>query len=115
MTTIDSNVTKIEPSGPTSDSIGAILVAAGKLDPRDADRVMDLQEREGWRFGEAALRLRLINERDLVAALNKQYDLPELLPDNDGASAELVTAYQQFHPRTEELRALRTQLLIRWF
>lgn len=115
MTTID-NVTQVEhhaPGGP--DSIGAILVASGKMNARDTLRVMELQQREGWRFGEAALRLRLISERDLVSALNKQYDLPELLPDNDGASAELVTAYQQFHPRTEELRALRTQLLIRWF
>lgn len=115
MTTIESNVTRIDHHGPSPDSIGAILVAAGKLNPRDTERVMELQQREGWRFGEAALRLKLINERDLVAALNRQYDLPELLPDNDGASAELVTAYQQFHPRTEELRALRTQLLIHWF
>lgn len=114
MTTIE-NVTSIDHRGPGPGSIGAILVAAGKISARDTVRVMELQEREGWRFGEAALRLSLINERDLVHALNKQYDLPELLPDNEGASSELVTAYQQFHPRTEELRALRTQLLIRWF
>ncbi|MDD5250386.1 MAG: chain length determinant protein tyrosine kinase EpsG [Rhodocyclaceae bacterium] len=118
MTTIDNLVhfeTPAHSVAPGPDSLGAILVASGKITARDAVRVMELQQREGWRFGEAAVRLRLISERDLVQALNRQYDLPELLPENDGASAELVTAYQQYHPRTEELRALRTQLLIRWF
>ncbi|HET7775422.1 MAG TPA: hypothetical protein VFK74_03580, partial [Azospira sp.] len=96
-------------------SLGAILVAAGKLSPVDADRIMDLQQREGWRFGEAALRLSLISERDLVQALHQQYDLPVLLPGCSGFSDELVAAYQHYHRRTEELRELRTQLLIRWF
>ena len=31
-----------------------------------------------------------------------------------GVSSELVVARDPFHPRAEELRALRTQLLIRW-
>lgn len=96
-------------------SLGAILVTAGKLSLHDADRIMELQKREGWRFGEAALRLSLISERDLVHALHKQYDLPLLAPGKGGLGGELVTAYQPYHRRTEELRALRTQLLIRWF
>jgi chain length determinant protein tyrosine kinase EpsG len=38
-------------------------------------------------------------------------------PEERGArpSAELVAAFAPFHPRTEEMRALRTQLLIRWY
>src|SRR4051812_1267645 len=40
---------------------------------------------------------------------------PHLLPGNDGASPELVTARFPDHPRTEEIRALRTQLLMRWY
>ena len=98
-----------------ANNIGAILVTAGKISAADADRVMELQQREGWRFGEAARRLRLINERDLVEALHKQYGLPLRLPGHDSFSSELVAAYQPYHRRTEELRALRTQLLIRWF
>ncbi len=37
------------------------------------------------------------------------------LPGNANASDELVAARFPNHPRAEELRALRTQLLIRWF
>lgn len=99
-----------------TNSLGAILVAAGRLGQADVQRVMELQRREGWRFGEAALRLNLISERDLVHALHKQYDLPlSLLADKKHFSDELVAAHQPYHRRTEELRALRTQLLIRWF
>lgn len=95
--------------------LGTLLVTAGKLSPVDTEQIMDLQRREGWRFGEAALRLSLISERDLVHALHEQYDLPVLLPGCGGFSDELVAAYQPYHRRTEEMRALRTQLLIRWF
>lgn len=96
-------------------NIGSILVEEGRLSLTEVDRIMDLHSREGLRFGDAAQRLGLVNEDDLQAALAKQYDLPQFLPGNEGASQELIAAYLPHHPRTEELRALRTQLLIRWF
>lgn len=95
-------------------SIGSILVEEGKLGADDVERVMKLQQTEGWRFGEAALRLRLITSDDLRRAIAKQYDLPHLLPGSEAVSSELVAAYAPFHRRAEEMRVLRTQLLIRW-
>src|SRR5229473_7098426 len=94
--------------------IGSILAEEGKLGARDIERIMELQQLEGLRFGEAALRLGLISAADLRWAIAKQYDLPHLLPGNESISRELVVAHEPFHPRAEELRALRTQLLIRW-
>jgi protein-tyrosine kinase len=94
--------------------IGSILAEEGRLSPADVERVMELQHMEGLRFGDAALRLRLINVDDLHRAIAKQYDLPHLLPGNDSISDELVIAHDPFNPRAEELRALRTQLMIRW-
>ncbi|MBI3043016.1 MAG: chain length determinant protein tyrosine kinase EpsG [Betaproteobacteria bacterium] len=94
--------------------IGAVLAEAGKLGASDIERVMALQQAAGLRFGEAALRLRLITEDDLRSAVAKQYDLPHLVPGNASFGSELVVAHDPFHPRAEELRALRTQLMIRW-
>lgn len=94
--------------------IGAILVAAGKLKPSDLDRIIDLHHRGGLHFGEAARRLGLVDEEDIQAALARQYDLPRLLPGTQGPSPELVAAFQPHHRCTEELRGLRTQLLLRW-
>ena len=96
-------------------NIGTILVEEGRLSLTEVDRIMELHSREGLRFGDAAQRLGLVNEDDVQAALARQYDLSPRLPGNDGASQELVAAHLPYHPRTEELRALRTQLLIRWF
>jgi len=99
--------------------IGAILVEEGKLTAQEIDRVLELQKEEGVRFGEAAVRLGLISDNDVRFALAKQYDFPHLVRDTEAKgvqpSNELVAAFAPFHPRTEELRALRTQLLIRWY
>src|SRR6266852_2634651 len=112
------NVLPIEGSGRVvaryDRRIGSILAEEGKLRVEDIEQVMELQQTNGLRFGEAALRLGLITRDDLRCAVAKQYDLPHLLPGNESISKELVVAYEPFHPRAEELRALRTQLLMRW-
>jgi len=98
--------------------IGAILVEEGKLSAREIDRVLDVQRAHGVRFGEAAVRLGLVTDEEVRFALAKQFDFPHLVPSKSGAagaSRELVAAFAPFHQRTEEMRALRTQLLIRWY
>jgi protein-tyrosine kinase len=94
--------------------VGAILAEQGKLGPGDVERVLQLQQRQGSSFGEAALRVGLITKEDLQSALAAQYDFPHLLPGAGGISTEVVVAYEPLHPRAEELRALRAELLIRW-
>lgn len=94
--------------------IGGILVEEGKLSAGDVKRILELQHAEGMRFGEAAVRLGLITVDDLRRAIARQYDLPHLLPDNERVSRELVVAYDPFHRCAEQMRAVRTQLLIRW-
>jgi len=94
--------------------LGSILAEDGKLGANDIGRVLDLQSAEGLRFGEATLRLGLVTPDELRSAVAKQYGFPHLQPGSGGISDELVVAYEPFHRRAEELRALRTQLLIRW-
>jgi protein-tyrosine kinase len=93
--------------------LGGILAAEGKLAEADVERVLRLQQAKGLRFGEAALRLGLVSAEDLHRAVARQYDFPAPLAAG-GAGAELVVARAPFHPCAEELRALRTQLQIRW-
>jgi chain length determinant protein tyrosine kinase EpsG len=117
-TSTRENVMPIEGTGRVLERydrrIGSILAEEGKLAVQDIERVMELQQTNGLRFGEAALRLGLITDDDLRCAVAKQYDLPHLVPGSESVSRELVVAYDPFHPRAEELRALRTQLLMRW-
>jgi chain length determinant protein tyrosine kinase EpsG len=93
--------------------IGSLLAEDGKLGAKDVERVMDLHHRQGCSFGEAALRLGLVTNDDVQRAIARQYDLPCLAPGK-AISGELVVACEPFHRRAEEVRALRTQLLIRW-
>src|SRR5687768_3154882 len=104
------------PAGMTSGrTIGAILIDEGKLTTPEAEQVLKRQRELGWRFGEAAIELNLITDADLRQALAKQYEFPYLVSGPDGVSKELIAAWDPFHPVVEELRGVRTQLLVRWF
>lgn len=96
-------------------TIGAILVDSGKLSPMDAERVLRLQKEEGLRFGDAALQLGLLTQQDIDQAFARQYNYPYLLKGESKVSDELVAAYDPFSPQVEALRALRSQLMLRWF
>jgi protein-tyrosine kinase len=109
------NVLPLDGSRTTARHLGAILIDEGKLTSSDADQVLKRQRELGWRFGEAAIELNLITESDLRQALAKQYEFPYLVSGPEGVSKELIAAWDPFHPVVEELRGVRTQLLIRWF
>jgi len=98
-------------------SIGAILMDSGALTPEDAERILLLQKEQGLRFGEAAVKLGLLTEADIQYALSRQFSYAYLrtVGDKRPLSDELVAAYQPFSPRVEELRAIRSQLMLRWF
>ncbi len=99
-------------------SLGAILVDGGQLRPEDAERVLQFQKEHHLRFGEAAMRLGLISEADLQFALSRQFAyayLRQIPGEARVLSEELVSAFQPFSPRVEQLRAIRSQLMLRWF
>ena len=107
-------------SGPprATRTLGAILVDGGQLRPEDAERVLQYQKDHHLRFGEAAMRLGLISEADIQYALSRQFAYAYLRQTPGDArvlSDELVAAYQPFNARVEQLRAIRSQLMLRWF
>jgi len=97
-----------------SRSIGAILIDIGRLTPESAERILKLQKEQGLRFGDAAIQLGLLSEEDIQRALSRQYDYPYLMPGDDRVSEEVVAAFKPFSPVVEQLRALRSQLMLRW-
>ena len=104
--------------GAAARPIGSILIESGRLSFKDAERVLHLQREHaatGLRFGEAAIRLGLASPDDIKYALARQYGYPYLVKGDGKVSEELVAAYQPFGPQVESLRALRSQLMLRWF
>lgn len=108
------NSTLAKPGGGDS-SIGALLLESGKITPDGAERVLRTQKELGIRFGEAALRLGLITEADIQQVLARQFDYPYLTPGESKLSTKLVAAFQPFSHQVEMLRAVRSQLMLRWF
>lgn len=102
-------------SGTGDRSIGAILIDTGKLTLDNAEHILHFQKEHGLQFGDAAIRLGLLTKADVQLALARQYDYPYLLAGEGLVSEELVAAYAPFGPQVEALRALRSQLMLRWF
>lgn len=96
-------------------SIGAILVDSGKLTLDQADQVMRLQKQNNIRFGEAAKLLGLASEEDIQFALARQYGYAYLRRGEGKVDDNLIAAYEPYSKPVEALRALRSQLMLRWF
>lgn len=103
------------PVDPLDSSMGVLLVDAGKLTLEGAERVLRMQKDLGIRFGEAAVRLGLVSEDDVQEALARQFAYPYLPKGQANLSPRLVAAYEPFSPQVESLRAIRSQLMLRWF
>jgi protein-tyrosine kinase len=96
-------------------SIGDILVASGRLSSVDAARVLQHQQQGKLQFGDAALALKVLTKDDIDFALSKQFDYAYLSDQDTSLSPSLVAAYQPFSRVGENLRAVRSQLMLRWF
>ena len=96
-------------------SLGAILVKAGRLTLEDAERILHAQQENGLRFGDAGKALGILKDEDVDFALARQFDYPYLLPGQTKVSEALVAAFDPSRPEIEALRALRAQLMLRWF
>lgn len=96
-------------------AMGVVLVDAGRLTLERAEQILRLQREKGLRFGEAGLELGLLTQDDIDFALSRQFDYPYLVRGASEVSETVVAAYAPSHPQVEGLRAVRTQLMLRWF
>jgi protein-tyrosine kinase len=109
------NITELRPELLREPSIGRILLDQGKISLDDADRILRVQKEKGVLFGEAAMELGLITPADIEQVLAAQFRYPYLQAGEGGYSKDLVAAYDPFSDKVETLRALRSQLILRWF
>lgn len=94
-------------------SIGSMLIDAGRITPESAENILKLQKEKGLRFGEAAIQLGLISQDELQHCLSRQFDYPYLLAGDTRISKEVIAAFEPFSPAVEQLRGLRSQLMLR--
>ena len=96
-------------------SIGAILIDTGRLSAVDAEKILHEQKQNNLRFGDAALKLGILDQSDIQFALARQFDYPYLGHGDPSISEEVIAAFSPFSTIVEQLRGVRTQLMLRWF
>ena len=96
-------------------SMGAILIDSGRISADAAEQILRAQKEKGMRFGDAGLALGLLTNEDIQFALARQFDYPYVTATDSALSRDLVAAFKPFNSEVETLRALRSQLMLRWF
>jgi len=96
-------------------NIGKLLQDAGKLKPKDLERVLKLQQEQNLRFGEAAKQLGLVTDADIQQALSHQFEYPTIPTAEAGLNPELTAAIAPYSKEAEALRSVRAELMLRWF
>lgn len=99
----------------TEANIGKLLQDAGKIKPKDIERVVKLQQDKNLRFGEAAQQLGLVTEADIQQALSHQFKYPTIPATEAGLNPGLTAATNPYSKEAEALRSVRSELLLRWF
>jgi protein-tyrosine kinase len=98
----------------SSRSIGDILVASGRLSTADAARIMERQQADQSHFGDAGIALNILTKEDIDFALSEQFEYSYLNESDSRLSPQLIAAYKPFSKVGENLRAVRSQLMLRW-
>ena len=96
--------------------IGQILVQMGKMSQQQVDRVLQIQNDSGGRFGEIAIRQRFITKKDVDDVLAIQFGYSALpVVGSSALPAKITRAFDPQSPYAESIRSLRSQLVQRWF
>lgn len=95
--------------------IGRLLLQLGKITYDDTEKILELQQEKGILFGDAAMELGLINSDDIQQVVAMQFNYHYLQAGQSNCSRDLVAAYEPFSEEVESFRALRSQLMMRWF
>jgi protein-tyrosine kinase len=98
--------------------IGEMLIASGVMTQAQVDRVLEVQRNpaETARFGEIGIRLGFITKDHVAEVLARQFgSASEVDLSKSRLPATIVTAFRNVLPFAESIRALRSQLLMRWF
>jgi protein-tyrosine kinase len=95
--------------------MGSVLVEAGRLRPEDVGEILFAQVEKRLRFGDAGKEIGLLTQVDIEFALARQFEYAYLKRGESAISEDVIAAYEPFSPQVEALRALRSQLMLRWF
>lgn len=103
-----------DPQTESGQPLSQVLMRQSGLTEDDLGRIAHVQEQIGLGFIEAAMRLGLVTQADLDAALGgEKREAGQSRMATARASAEIISAHDPADPFSEAVRTLRTELLLR--
>lgn len=99
----------------TSTKMGPMLVAMGKLSPKDLSMILATQKKHGLRFGDAAVKLGLVKADDINAILAEQFAYTQTPAASSKLDHRLSSLFQPDSVQAEAMRSLRSELMLRYF
>jgi len=96
----------------SEDALGKLLYNSGKIKESDVQTILQYALKKGLRFGEAAVKLRLIEQSDVDRALAAQIGGSYVADGQSDISREVIAAYSPSAPKVEALRSLRARLML---
>ena len=94
-------------------SIGDILRRQKNFTPAQIEQILLLQRERGIKFGQAAVRLNLASESEVLWALSQQFHYPySSEAGSKTVSEELVVAAKPFGSQAEAFRDIRSQIML---
>jgi receptor protein-tyrosine kinase len=102
-------------SSPLDMRLGALMVRAGTLSHSEAEKVGSLLPQEGLRFGDLAIKLKLVKPEDVEAALTTQRSYAEFPVQQVMQRQDVMAALDPAGCNIDQLRAIRGQLQLGWF
>jgi chain length determinant protein tyrosine kinase EpsG len=98
-----------------SRAIGNILLDAGRLSQEDVDEIRAYAGKNGLRFGDAAVQMKRATPEDVEFALSRQFNYAVFPQDLESAvDTSVIAGHDPQSPVVEELRTLRSRLLLGW-
>ena len=95
-------------------ALGEIFKETRKLEADQIEAILAYQREHNVLFGEAAVALKLVDDRDVLWALSQQFHYPYALEGRKQFNSELITATTPFSSVSESFRSIRSQLIRRF-
>ena len=95
-------------------ALGEIFKQTRKLEADQIEAILAYQREHNVLFGEAAVALKLVDDRDVLWALSQQFHYPYALEGRKQFNSELITATTPFSSVSESFRSIRSQLIRRF-
>ncbi|MPS26828.1 MAG: polysaccharide biosynthesis tyrosine autokinase [Alcaligenaceae bacterium] len=91
----------------SQETMGEVLIRTGRLNEEQVGRIIGLQSTANIRFGEAAIQLGLLSEREVQDILANQFNYARSQADGSTLFAHLAIARSPYGKEAEAIRQIR--------